>query len=154
MRSHFQAVLPESMAVLKKQIHDSNQPGKGAGINDAGLFYNVANVFSRHPGPITMGELSRELGVPLSTATRTMDWLVNNAYAERLPDPNDRRIVLVGLTKSGKETYQAIASFMMGRIEQAMNQLTPKERETFICLLDKVLSGFEEAAAASNSSCV
>jgi len=154
MRGHFQAVLPESMAVLKKQIHDPNQPGRGAGINDAGLFYNVANVFSHHAGPITMGELSRELGVPLSTATRTMDWLVHNGYAERLPDLNDRRLVLVGLTKSGKDTYQAIASFMISRIEQAMSQLTLKERETFVCLLDKVLSGFEEAASASSTSCV
>jgi DNA-binding MarR family transcriptional regulator len=140
-------VLPEDMATLKKRIHDSNLSGKSAGINDAGLFYNVGNVFSHHEGPITMGELSRELGVPLSTATRTMDWLVNNGYAERLPDLNDRRIVLVGLTRAGKETFRAIGLFMSERVEQAMRPLTSSERETFISLLNKVLNAFEETAS-------
>lgn len=152
LRSHFRVVLPENMATLKKQIHESNLSGKSAGINDAGLFYNVGNVFSRHEGPITMGELSRELGVPLSTATRTMDWLVNNGYAERLPDPNDRRIVRVGLTRAGKDTYRAISTFMLERAEQAMSQLTPAERETFISLLNKVLNAFEEAASIPASN--
>ena len=153
LRSHFKVVLPENMATLKKRIHESNLSGKAAGINDAGLFYNVGNVFSHHQGPITMGDLSRELGVPLSTATRTMDWLVNNGYAERLPDPNDRRIVLVGLTRAGEETYHAISRFMLDRVEQAMSQLSPAERETFVSLLNKVLNAFEEAdsIAVSNS---
>ncbi|MGD0609891.1 MAG: MarR family transcriptional regulator [Anaerolineales bacterium] len=144
--------MPEDMATLKKRIHDSNLSGKSAGINDAGLFYNVSDVLSRHKQPITMGELSRELGVPLSTATRTMDWLVNNGYAERLPDLNDRRIVLVGMTKVGKETYQAISTFMLDRVEQAMSQLTPTERDTFISLLNKVLNAFEETASIAGSN--
>lgn len=152
LRSHFRVVLPENMATLKKQIRESNLSGKSAGINDAGLFYNVGIVFSRHEGPITMGELSRELGVPLSTATRTMDWLVNNSYAERLPDPNDRRIVRVGLTRTGKDTYQAISTFMLEKVEQAMSQLNAAERETFISLLNKVLNAFEEATSVPASN--
>ncbi|MGA2490859.1 MAG: MarR family transcriptional regulator [Anaerolineales bacterium] len=146
LRSRFKVVLPENMATLKKQIHDSNQSGKAAGINDAGLFYNIGNVFSRYDGPISMGELSHNLEVPLSTATRTMDWLVNNGYAQRLADPNDRRIVRVELTKTGKETYQAISIFMLEKVEQAMSHLTHAERDNFIVLLNKVLSAFEEAA--------
>jgi DNA-binding MarR family transcriptional regulator len=146
LRSRFRVVVPENIATLKKQIHESNLSGKGAGINDAGLFYNVGNVFFRYEGPITMGELSRELGVPLSTATRTMDWLVNNGYAQRLPDPNDRRIVRVELTEAGKDIYQTINTFMLERVEQAMSQFTPTERETFVSLLNKVLNAFEEAS--------
>ena len=50
-----------------------------------------------------MGDLSRILGVPFSTSTRTADWLVNNGYVQRLTDPNDRRLVCVELTEAGKE---------------------------------------------------
>jgi DNA-binding MarR family transcriptional regulator len=145
LRSHFKVVVPEYISTLKKQIHESNLSGKGPGINDASLFYSVGIVFSHYPGPISMGELSRDLEVPLSTATRTMDWLVNNGYAQRLPDPNDRRIVRVELTGTGKETYQAISTFMLERVEQALDQLTPVERDSFIVLLNKVLNAFEEA---------
>ena len=145
MRSRFKVVAPENMAALKKQIHESKPSGKDSGIEDAGLFYTAGSVFLRYDGPISMGELSRDLEVPLSTATRTMDWLVNNGYAQRLPDPKDRRVVRVELTGQGKETFQAISAFMLGRVEQAMSLLNTSERETFICLLNKVLDAFEEA---------
>jgi len=145
LRSRFKVVTPENFAALKKQIHESKPSGKEAGIEDAGLFFNAASVFFNYDGPITMGELSRDLEVPLSTATRTMDWLVNNGYAQRLPDPKDRRIVRVELTGKGKETFQTIRTFMLGRVEQAMSPLSATEQKTFITLLNKVLDAFEEA---------
>jgi len=145
LRSHFKVVAPENLVALKKQIHESKPSGKEAGIEDAGLFFTAASVFFSYDGPITMGELSRDLEVPLSTATRTMDWLVNNGYAQRLPDSKDRRIVRVELTGKGKETFQTIRTFMLGRVEQAMSPLSTTERKTFITLLNKVLDAFEEA---------
>ena len=145
LRGRFKVVAPENLVALKKQIHESKPSGKEAGIEDAGLFYNAGSVFFRYAGPITMGELSRDLEVPLSTATRTMDWLVNNGYAQRLPDPKDRRVVRVELTGKGKETFQAISTFMLGKVEQAMSPLNPAERKTFLTLLNKVLDAFEAA---------
>ena len=146
LRSHFKLVMPENLSAIREQIRESNLSGRGPGINDASLFYLVGCAFSRYSGPISMGELSRDLEVPLSTATRTVDWLVSNGYARRLSDPNDRRIVRVELTATGIETYQAISSFMLERVEQALSQLPPTERDVFIALLDKVLNVFEEAA--------
>ena len=144
LRSHFKVVVPENISAIKKQIRESNLSGKGTGINDASLFFIACTIFSRSEGPITMGELSRDLEVPLSTATRIMDWLVRNGYAHRLPDQNDRRVVRVDLTETGRMTYQAISQFMLERVEQALNHLTPAERNIFIALLNKVLNGFEE----------
>jgi DNA-binding MarR family transcriptional regulator len=145
LRSHFKVVAPENLAALRKQIHETHLSGKDAGIEDAGLFFNAGSVFACYDGPITMGELSRDLEVPLSTATRTMDWLVSNDYARRLPDPKDRRIVRVELTGKGQETYAAIRAFMLSRVEQALSQLNTEERQVFLCLVNKVLSTFEEA---------
>jgi DNA-binding MarR family transcriptional regulator len=146
LRSHFNVGAPENIAALKKQIRESNLSDKGVGFAGVGLFYNAGSVFARYEGPISMGELSRDLEVPLSTATRTMDWLVNNGYALRLSDPKDRRVVRVELTGKGKEIYQTISTLMLGRVEQAMSHLDAAERNTFIPLLNKVLDAFEEAA--------
>ena len=145
LRSHFNVGAPENIAALKKQIRESNLSDKGVGFAGVGLFYNAGFVFARYEGPISMGELSRDLEVPLSTATRTMDWLVNNGYAQRLPDPKDRRIVRVELTGKGKDTFQAISTFMLGKVEQAMSPLNTDERKTFLSLLNKVLDAFEAA---------
>ena len=73
-----------------------------------------------------------------------MDWLVDNGYAQRLPDPQDRRIVRVGLTDAGQEIYTTINQFFMERIEQLLGQLVPEERETFLSLLCKVLDALEK----------
>jgi DNA-binding MarR family transcriptional regulator len=145
LRSRFRMVVPEGLSALKKQIHESKPSGRDSGIEDAGLFFNAGTVFIRYDGPITMGELSRDLEVPLSTATRTMDWLVNNGYAQRLADLKDRRVVRVELTGKGRETFQVISTFMLGRVEQAMSPLNATERKTFISLLNKVLDAFEQA---------
>jgi DNA-binding MarR family transcriptional regulator len=144
LKNRFKAGVPENIVILRKRVLESNLGGKAGHFNDFDLFHNVGLVFSNHEGPITMGELSRELNVPLSTATRTMDWLVDNEYAQRLPDPQDRRIVRVGLTDAGREIYTTINQFFMERIEQLLGQLIPEERETFISLLCKVLDALEK----------
>jgi len=143
LRARFMGTIPENVAALKQHIRESDLSGKGGGINDAELFFNVANVFDRAPGPITMGELSRGLNVPLSTATRMMDWLVKNGYGRRFPDPADRRIVRVELTETGRETYETIRKFARERIEQILGQFTAEERATFISLLNKVVTILE-----------
>jgi DNA-binding MarR family transcriptional regulator len=144
VKDRFKVGVPENIVILRKRIIESNLGGKAGHFDDFDLFHNVCLAFSRHEGPITMGELSRDLNVPLSTATRTMDWLVDNGYAQRLPDPQDRRIVRVGLTDAGREIYTTINQFFMERIEQLLGQLVPEERETFLSLLCKVLDALEK----------
>ena len=143
LKNRFRVGVPENIAILRQRIRESNLGGKTGHFNDFDLFHNVGLVFSNHEGPITMGELSRDLNIPLSTATRIMDWMVENGYAQRLPDPQDRRIVRVGLTEAGQEIYTAINQFFMERIEKIMGQLTAEERETFTALFCKVLDALE-----------
>ncbi len=145
LKDRFRAGVPENIAILRKRILESNFGGKSMShVNNFDLFHNIGLVFSRHEGPITMGELSHDLNIPLSTATRTMDWFVENGYAQRLPDPQDRRIVRVDLTDAGREIYAMINQFFMERIERMMGQLTPQERETFTALFLKVLDALEQ----------
>ncbi len=136
--------VPENLVFLGQLAHDSRLVGKSGVVNDFDLFYNTGIVLSRHKTPITMGELSRELGISLSTATRMMDWLVNNNYAQRLPDTLDRRVVRVALTSAGQDIFIAINQFFMERIERLMSKLTAQERETFLVLLHKILGELEQ----------
>ncbi|MGA2821618.1 MAG: MarR family transcriptional regulator, partial [Anaerolineales bacterium] len=98
LRPKFRGALPENLLALRNQYLASKITARSVGPHDFNLFYNVGIVLSHHENPITMGELSHELDVPLSTATRIMDWMVDNGYAQRLPDPEDRRVVRVALT--------------------------------------------------------
>ncbi len=94
-----------------------------------------------------MGELSKALDVPLSTATRIVDWLVKGGYAERLPDPQDRRVVRVALTKYGRALIKAGDKFIRQRVEQVLCVFTDKERQTLISLLSKLVETLEDQEA-------
>jgi len=100
-------------------------------------FYRMGSILHRKPG-ITMGELSQALSVSLYTATRMVDRFVEDGLADRLSDPNDRRIVRVTLTDSGRRFHEAIDTHIAQNIERVMECLTLEEQGILIAILHKV----------------
>jgi DNA-binding MarR family transcriptional regulator len=144
LTGRFRVLVPENIVTLRKKIKTFEPGGKHGDFGGFEMFYRVGTIFAQHPEPMTMGEISHELVVPLSTATRMMDWLVSNSYAERLPDPKDRRVVRVKLTASGTKLYRTLQEFVVARLKVFMHRFTVEERETFIALLRKVVDAMEE----------
>jgi DNA-binding MarR family transcriptional regulator len=108
------------------------------------LLHTVAVALTSQPEPVSMGELSRFLDVPLSTATRMMDWLVKSGYAERLPDPQDRRVVRVGLTQNGRQIYQGVNAMMRAQVEKWLRNFTREECQIMTALLKRLVETIEE----------
>jgi DNA-binding MarR family transcriptional regulator len=63
--------------------------------------YRVLRALAAAPGS-TMGQLVAGLHLPGPTATRVVDGLVDAALAYRLPDPDDRRRVVVHASALGR----------------------------------------------------
>ena len=136
--------LPEQILNVKTNIQEHNLREKIGQINDRDVFFSIGFVFSHRSAPITMGELSRILGVPFSTSTRTADWLVNNGYVQRLADPKDRRVVFVELTESGKELCRAMDDLLLESAEQFLHDFSPEERKELGRLLGKLVDNLEK----------
>jgi DNA-binding MarR family transcriptional regulator len=60
----------------------------------------------RHQGPQRMGSIATFLGSTLSSSTSIIDRLVDKGLVERLPDPDDRRVVICQLTPRGQEATE------------------------------------------------
>jgi len=105
-------------------------------------FGRMGNVLYKGDRP-TMGELSKALSLPLSTMTRVVDAGESFGLVERLPDPNDGRIVRVSFTADGRRLYEV----MRGRREQGIKKvlacLTPAERDMLLTLLRKVATSIK-----------
>jgi DNA-binding MarR family transcriptional regulator len=129
--------LPPDMARAKAQLDTLRSAG------DHETPFQVGIVLSRQQEPLSMGELSKALDVPLSTATRIADWWVKNGYVERSPDPKDRRVVRVALTKSGRDLLKAGNKLICQRVEQVLRRFTPDERETLMVLMRKLVVSLE-----------
>jgi DNA-binding MarR family transcriptional regulator len=91
-----------------------------------------------------MGELSKALAVPLSTATRIVDGLVDNGFATRVADPDDRRVVRITLTEDGREMYRVLGEYMRQRIQHILHPLTAQEQNQLVSLLGKVADSMDE----------
>ena len=109
------------------------------------VFHSMSNILY-HNENLTMGELSHGLSVPLSTATRLVDWWVNNRYATRLPDPEDRRIVRVTLTDSGRRLHETVDLFIAQSVQKALGCLTEEEQDLLMTLIQKVAIGLKQAS--------
>ena len=144
LRRRLRGKLPEQILNVKASIQEHNLREKIGQINDRDVFFTIGFVFPRQSEPITMGDLSRILGVPFSTATRTADWLVNNGYVQRLADPEDRRVVRVQLTEVGKELCRAMNDLLLESAEQFLHNFSLEERKELGRLLGKLVDNLEQ----------
>ncbi|MDD5466647.1 MAG: MarR family transcriptional regulator [Anaerolineales bacterium] len=140
------AVLPEDLASIKGRLGDIQFESGSKRGSDYSSFYRVGVHLSQQGEPVTMSDLCGASSIPPSTATRIVDWLVENGHAERFSDPEDRRIVRVKLTKEGQELYRAIDDFISQRVELILHQFTEKEREELIRLLGKLVEAIDRIA--------
>ena len=144
-RRRFLAMMPEDVAQMKARLEKLKLSDGLKHFPDHDFVYRVGAVLFGHSEPISMGEFSKALEVPLSTATRIVDSLVECGFAERVADAEDRRIVRVVLTKTGQDLYQAIHQFMRQRIEYLLRPFTDEERDQLIYLLRKAVNGLKES---------
>jgi len=57
--------------------------------------WQAFSVIARNDTPLTAGEISALTRLPTSTTTRVLDRLAERDFIERIPDPADRRRVVV-----------------------------------------------------------
>ncbi|HZC31819.1 MAG TPA: MarR family transcriptional regulator [Candidatus Bathyarchaeia archaeon] len=84
-------------------------------------------------------------GLMLSSAgvTSRLDRLERRGLVARLPDPGDRRGVIVELTDRGAELVDAAVRANVANGRQLLSRLEPDEIQAFETLLRKVLAGLE-----------
>jgi DNA-binding MarR family transcriptional regulator len=89
--------------------------------------------------PLTPTEISERTLISSATMTNTLDTLEHRGWVRRVPNPEDRRSVLIEITDEGK----AIADQLLPgtrKLEMAVCAgLTSSERKTAMKLLAKVL---------------
>jgi DNA-binding MarR family transcriptional regulator len=144
LRRYAKALLPEEVAQAEARLDELLQQNRPSTGTDFDLLYNIGIILSHQEKPMTMSELSQRLDVPLSTATRIVDLLVKNSYAQRLSDPEDRRVVRITLSETGLAMYQVINEFMQKRIDRVLQHFTVDERDMLIRLLTKLLEVMKE----------
>ncbi|GAA0771376.1 MarR family transcriptional regulator [Clostridium subterminale] len=91
----------------------------------------------------TMTEVANDLNITVGTLTTAITKLVKKGYVERTRGEEDRRSVMIALTRKGKLAYRVHGKFHQDMINETIKGLTDEEEEVLIRSLEKVNSFFK-----------
>ena len=111
-------VIPLAMRVLAQDLRRLNQ-GLSRG------HFRLLSILAEHPR--NLSELAERQSVSLPTMSNTITHLVERDWVRRVRDPNDRRVVTIELTETGRELFWAIAKVLEERLGKLLSTLPPEE---------------------------
>ena len=103
----------------------------------------LALVLLQRHGERTMSELAENLGAPLSTASGIGERLARRGLVQRRRRPEDRRVVVVRLTRKGETAAGKLREQIDGVLRRVAGALTEEELGQLLALLAKVWAAFQ-----------
>ena len=94
------------------------------------------------PYELSPGRLLRETLVTSGTMTNRVDRLAARGFVERYPDPEDRRGVIVRLTREGKTAVDAAFEALLEAEQSLLADLPPREQKKLAALLRTLLAPY------------
>jgi DNA-binding MarR family transcriptional regulator len=107
--------------------------------------FDLMAALDRHPGGLTMSELSSSMLVSNGNITAIVERLVEEALVERRQDEADRRVLHVALTPRGRRRFVAMAAVHESWIDAMMADLTEGD-------LDGLLDGLHRLRVSVESN--
>lgn len=102
--------------------------------------FDVLAALHRADGPMTMGELSRQLLVSNGNTTTVVHRLETDGLVERTSPEHDRRVVRVTLTPAGRRHFTRLAADHERRVDELFSVLDANELTQLDELLQRLTS--------------
>ena len=87
-----------------------------------------------------MKDIAEHLRISMSSATQLIDRMILLEMVERFFDVNDRRIVLISITKKGTEMILQRKKEIKSNFKEALTNLTQAEIDEYIRIQRKMIS--------------
>ncbi len=96
---------------------------------------------------LTPSEIGERILLPSASITSTLDHLERQRWIQRVPNPNDRRSLLIEITEEGRATADQLLPGIRQLERRALSTLTARERTQLLGILSKVLAQAAEIEA-------
>lgn len=93
--------------------------------------------------PRSMSEIANDLEITVGTLTTAINNLVKKGYVERKRMEEDRRVVLIQLTKRGKLAFRIHEKFHRDMIRETIQGMSESEEELLTTALEKLNNFFK-----------
>jgi DNA-binding MarR family transcriptional regulator len=129
-----------SMQALRERIYQGDVGLVDLGLADAPELIDLM-------GPTRMRDLAEALRVDPSTATRTVDRLVEKGFAERLTDSEDARRVLVAITPEGQKLRDRVRDQARAAVGEILEEFDPAEARELAALMNRLVAAVDRYIA-------
>ena len=99
-------------------------------------------------GAMPMGRLADRLGVSLPNVTGIVDRMVEHGYVDRGRDDDDRRVVTVSASASGRAAVEEIDAVRHRALGRVLERLTPEQQRRALRTFTELRAAVEAADAA------
>ena len=107
------------------------------------MYYCIQSM-RRSSRTMTMTELANFARMPKQQMSKLVDKLVEGGFAERLSDPDDRRVIRLRATEKADEYVKSFLEKDAAEFREFFEQLEDDERETFCSALRTIHDTFDE----------
>ena len=107
------------------------------------MYYCIQSL-RRSGRTMTMTELANFARMPKQQMSKLVDRLVDGGFAERLSDPDDRRIIRLRATEKAEEYIQSFFEKDAAEYRAFFEQLAPDERGRFCAALRTIHDTFDD----------
>ncbi len=136
-------VLVRLLKSLSAQLnHHLSQKVRPHGINEVG-FRTLTMLYAQLDTGINPSDLSDASGETRTNMTRICDDLVRKSLVRRRPSTEDRRRIVLELTKKGVTLIEKILPQVWTGVGHVTTALTPAEKVSLERMLKKLLFAFE-----------
>lgn len=101
-------------------------------------------VFLKKKGKSQMKEISDQFSITMPTATSLLDKLIDMKLVEREEDKNDRRIVIISLTESGKKILQEAIKNRNIKMSKLLSYLNFSDKKELLRIMGNLVKKLEE----------
>lgn len=143
--------LRENTRILEFHLGNINQLDCCCqGISESQCFVLVE--IGRKPN-ISVKKLAEILKLDKSSISRTVEELVQKNYVERKPSEEDRRYVVLNLTRDGKERFERIENDMNQKFKKIFDVIPVGKREQVIEALEIYNKACAEVERSKECDC-
>ncbi|WP_031071226.1 MarR family winged helix-turn-helix transcriptional regulator [Streptomyces sp. NRRL S-118] len=142
-------VVAEQLLRLTRRLHRSQQRQlETAGIAITPAQSRLLRILAHYDRPPRMADLAARLEVVPRAVTSLVDGLEASGRVRRAPDPDNRRVIRIELTDTGRDTLRRLRSARRAAAEDILAPLTAEQREELGGLLSALVDGDQAAARA------
>jgi DNA-binding MarR family transcriptional regulator len=132
----------ERLSLILIELYEKMSSWEHAVVKESGLTPAQMHTIEilGHQESLRMKELAQKLGVTTGTLTVMIDRLEQNGLISRKPNEDDRRSIVVVLTKKGQKYFEEHHKLHLELTQEITSSLTKDEAKQLYTFMEKLVS--------------